>query len=188
MKRFFLSLIISITSITLYAQQPSSELGITGFRGVDRDFQHTTLFGISFKPYITENIQLNYSLCMGSSEKNGFTLNAPLGILGGGILFVGSLDEDNDNWGALAVLTTIIPEGITYNIYLDHNSTFSPYINLFSMEFNRNYIRGFYEIGFSFKEYFGEKMYASFDIRGKSIYRRFAPVGFVGGTIGVYNF
>ena|SRR5690554_5058507 len=188
MKRFFLILIITLSADILYSQNPSSELGITGYRGIDQEFQHTTLFGISFKPYITENIQLNYRLRMGNSEKNGFTLNAPLGILGGSILFIGSLDENTDNWGALAVLTTIIPEGITYNIYLDHNSRFSPYINLLSMEFNRNYIRTFYEIGFSFKEYFGEKMYASFDIRGKSIYRHFEPVGFVGGTLGIYNF
>ncbi|MDA3882840.1 MAG: hypothetical protein PF481_06125 [Bacteroidales bacterium] len=185
MKRFFLVLIVSITSITLYAQYSTSEVGITGFRGIDRDFQNTTLFGITFKPYITENIQLNYSLRMGSSEENGFTLQAPMGILGGGILFVGSFDEEEDGWAGLAILTTIIPEGITYNIHLDYNSTFSPYINILSMEFTQYYIQPYYEIGFSFKEYFAENIYASFDIRCKSIYTGFEPVGFVGGTIGI---
>ncbi|MFO7867693.1 MAG: hypothetical protein R6U95_00160 [Bacteroidales bacterium] len=186
MKRFFLVLFITLSALTLCSQNPTSELGITGYRGIDQEFQHTTLFGISFKPYITENIQLNYSLRMGGSEENGFTLQAPLGILGGGFLFIGSLDEDNNNWGALAILSVIIPEGVSYNILIDYNSRFSPYINLLSMEFTKNYIQPFYEIGFTFKEYVGEKMYAELNIGAKTIYKRFQPVGYVGGTIGIY--
>jgi len=183
MKKFTLYIFL-ICSLNAFSQR-SGDFGITAYSGFDNSNQRTTLGGITFKPYVGgDKIQLNYNLRMGSSEANGFTVQTSLGVLGGGALFIAALG-DEDDWYALGILSCFIPEGITYNIFLDDNTAISPFINGLSMEYNRNYVRMFFETGVSFKKYLDNSLYFSCDLGLKSLYRKSKSVVYLGGTIGI---
>lgn len=81
---------------------------------------------------------LNYSIGFGVSNNDNFYAHYPMGAFWGIYLLANSSGGSSDLLATLAVISFLIPEGVSYNIKVNDKLNVSPYLNFNSMEFYYN--------------------------------------------------
>ena len=110
-----------------------------GYINID-DFTPRAYGGIEFDLLAWEKVGIHYSLLFGDNY-----FHMPIAPIGGfllGAIIAGSEDEDGENrlgvGLVVGLLTAIIPEGISFNIKVNDQIAFAPYISPLQFEYIRN--------------------------------------------------
>lgn len=88
--------------------------------------------------FAEERWSIHYSLGFGVTNKQKFYAHYPMGAFWGIYLLANSNGGDNELITSLAVLSFLIPEGVSYNIKINNKLKASPYLNFNSMEYYTN--------------------------------------------------
>lgn len=105
-------------------------------------FAITTGFGLNYWP--VELIGLNYEFQIGYDRQYGLTFNTGwTQVLGGYIIDQFGGTGAGEVLGALAILSLVIPEGVTFAINPDDDLVFMPYIIPLEAHYLHGYDRSF---------------------------------------------
>ena len=113
-------------------------------------------------------IGLNYSLRFGRNENNNFVFQCPISAFTA-ILAAAWLAQDSD-LGALGLVLCLIPEGLTYNVWLNDDFAIAPYVNPLLIEFSEDRISPVVEAGAKMKVYMGKVLFGALDFSIQSPY------------------
>jgi hypothetical protein len=152
--------------------------------GKSRAFE--AVYGIQVSYFIRDRLSLEYSLAY---TQVPFQPNY-IKVYGGGILAgygvlqaVNTVNVTGQGWWTLALLSLVIPEGISYHFPVNEQLVVSPYLNLLTVDIGDSYWRMSNTLGVRLNMILGEKL-------------NLAPYGFVmaqyrgnsaGGSVGGYG-
>ncbi len=158
-----------LISCSAYAQGKKYELTGYGKYGSDIRSESSYDFGVVFEWQPKGgNFGLNYSLRFGSDEDGNFMFQCPAGIITG-LLAAAFLDDTGAEWLGM-ILCFTIPEGLSYNVWLEDDLRIAPFVNPLLLEFTDDHIRPVLEIGAKMKVPFGAKFFGSADFSVQSPY------------------
>jgi hypothetical protein len=94
-----------------------------------QDFDWSATSGFAFNYWLTDHLAINYEFQCGYDNRYGLTMNTGWGQVAAGLLyseFSGTLS--GDALATLAILSLIIPEGVTFAINPYDDLVFMPYL------------------------------------------------------------
>ncbi|MBO4778438.1 MAG: hypothetical protein J5588_08100 [Bacteroidales bacterium] len=167
MKRFLFIFIVFLP-IVGFSQ---SMFELSGYGKYSRDIRSNVAYnaGAMFEWQPKSGVVgLNYSLRFGRNENNNFVFQCPISAFTA-ILAAAWLSEDSD-LGVIGLFLCLIPEGVTYNVWLNDDVAIAPYINPLMIEFSQDNISPVIEAGAKMKVYMGSALFGSLDLSVQSPY------------------
>jgi hypothetical protein len=131
---FGLTLLFLQATVGFSQSQPNQRicLGYDSYLNPNMSLKSGTLQYVLFPE---DRWSLHYSLGFGATNNDKFYAHYPMGAFWGIYLLAFSDGGADELLTTLAVISFIIPEGVSYNININEKMKVSPYVNFNSMEF-----------------------------------------------------
>ncbi len=100
------------------------------------------IYGISASYFLTNRWSLEYSVSYAVDPfgPNYFKVYAGGAVAGFGAVYASNNNFDN-SYCALLLISSVIPEGVSYHIPINDNVAISPYVNLLTVDLSSSYWR-----------------------------------------------
>ena len=184
MKKFVCIIVIALVPFIGHSQ---SMFELSGFGKVGFDIRTQPMYtaGAAFEwQPKSGNIGLNYSLRFGRTVDSEFLFQCPISAVTSIFAIAFLADCDSDLPG-LGLLLCLIPEGLTYNIWLNEDVAIAPYVNPLLIEFSTDHVAPIIEAGAKMKVFAGEHIFGCAEIGLQMPYTTHIISSWTGLSLGV---
>lgn len=177
------TLILLFLSIATFSQ--SDELSLSTSFGKTTFNKDVRMTGLTYELKLNEKFSFNYNFELGYRSDKGYVAKGPMGVSGGGLLFILSFDNHYNDYFSLGLLACFLPDGISYTHAISNTTSLSPYINFLTLEYSADEIRPSIEFGAKLKHYVSDNFFVLGKCGLHSLYQSKSTSTFFGFGLGI---